>query len=109
MAWFEYCQNNSGGYFDINPDRGIGPRVWIEAPDAAAADSIAGSKGVYFDGCDDGLDCSCCGDRWYGAHGKGERKPEIDKDYDFDWHDKVYLHHADGRIEAVMHPLVEKS
>ena len=20
--------------------------------------------GVYFDGCDIGLDCSCCGDRW---------------------------------------------
>jgi hypothetical protein len=57
--FYTYRQNNSGGSF-------IGPlAVIIEAKNADEADALAEHKaGVYFNGCDDGRDCSCCGDRW---------------------------------------------
>ena len=57
--FYTYRQNNSGGSF-------IGPyAVIIEAKNTDEAYSLAESNaGVYFDGCSDGRDCSCCGDRW---------------------------------------------
>ena len=59
MKFYEYDQNNSGGRF-----RGPAYKVYIEAPSAKVADSIAESQGLYFDGCERGEDCDCCGDRW---------------------------------------------
>lgn len=38
--------------------------VVIEARDADHANEIALLNGIYFDGCESGNDCSCCGDRW---------------------------------------------
>jgi hypothetical protein len=99
--FFEYSQNNSGGSFDIDDAKGIGPRVWIEARDAQEADSLAGRLGIYFDGCESGLDCSCCGDRWSSAWGEGSAEPEISQEYDFNWHDTVYLHRLDGSVERI--------
>lgn len=57
--FYTYRQNNSGGSFN-------GPyAVIIEAKNTDEADALAESKArVYFDGCDNGRDCSCCGDRW---------------------------------------------
>lgn len=63
MKWFTYRQNNSGGSF--HECTGIGVCVIVEARDAEHADQRATEIGVYFDGVDDGLDCPCCGDRWY--------------------------------------------
>jgi hypothetical protein len=40
-------------------------RVIIEASNSDEAIDIAENLGVYFDGCDSGYDCECCGDRWY--------------------------------------------
>lgn len=60
MPFFEFHQNNSGGAFKppaIN--------VIIEADNANEANEKALWHGIYFDGCAYGLDCSCCGDRWY--------------------------------------------
>lgn len=47
----------------------MGPaiEVWIEAESAAEANRLAQYNGLYFDGVDDGIDCDCCGDRWYSA------------------------------------------
>jgi hypothetical protein len=58
--FYTFFQNNSGGHF-------IGPHtVIVEANDAAEANEIAEEKGgVYFDGVIRGMDCECCGDRWY--------------------------------------------
>jgi hypothetical protein len=39
-------------------------RLVIEAFNEKEALSKAEDMGVYFDGCEDGRDCSCCGDRW---------------------------------------------
>jgi hypothetical protein len=101
MAYFEFHQNNSGGSFVVDDARGIGPQMWIEADSVNAANERAETLGLYWDGCSDGRDCSCCGDRWYPAHGDGEPAPEINATYDFRWHDTVYVHHADGRLERI--------
>lgn len=64
--FYEYNQNNSGGSFVV--DKNVCHRLMIEADDQRTADRIAISLGVYFNGCDEGLDCDCCGDRWYSGH-----------------------------------------
>lgn len=59
MKFYSYIQNNSGGGY-------VGPHVLIvEARNAAEANLVAQTHGVYFDGCYRGLDCDCCGDRWH--------------------------------------------
>ena len=62
--WYTFSQNNSGGSFVEDKERGIGGYVIIEAVDAAHANGRAENIGLYFDGCGIGMDCSCCGDRW---------------------------------------------
>ena len=59
MSYFKFRQNNSFGVF-----RGA-PLIFIQADNAADANRIAQNHGVYFNGIADGLDCDCCGDRWY--------------------------------------------
>lgn len=99
--FFEFCQNNSGGFFVTDDERGLGPRVWIEARDKADALNLAVQKGIYFDGVQDGRDCACCGDRWSEYLDAGAEAPSPDGFYDFLWHDTVYVHHLDGRIERL--------
>ena len=101
MAWYEFDQNNSGGSFDIDPSRGIGPSVWIEANEYAEANDIAESLGIYFDGVENDRDCPCCGDRWYRQYGDGSEKPVIYERWAFGWHDEIYLHSRDGVIHAL--------
>lgn len=64
MPWYRFDQNNSGGSFDIEPDKGVGAEVFIEAANPKEANLKAEELGLYFDGVDDGRDCDCCGDRW---------------------------------------------
>jgi hypothetical protein len=59
MSFFHYSQNNSGGGW-----KGPAQHVIIEAEDCDEADSIAEQHGLYFNGCESGEDCGCCGDRW---------------------------------------------
>lgn len=66
--WFEFRQNNSGGRFDHDSEVGIGIYVWVQADNAEHANYRAERIGLYFDGCADGRDCDCCGDRWYAAY-----------------------------------------
>jgi hypothetical protein len=74
-------QNNSYGSYDYpewdgDPDLGgvcayydwqeEPVDVWIMAHDPAEACVLASKHaGVYFDGVSKGMDCDCCGDRWY--------------------------------------------
>lgn len=100
--WFEFSQNNSGGSFDIEPRYGIGPRVWIEAENSDAACDRAENLGIYFNGCDSGQDCPCCGDRWYRPWREdGEDRPSVDLQYDFNWHNEVYVHPLEGPFVVV--------
>ncbi len=63
--FFEFHQNNSGGDFVFEEAEGITHNVIIEARDGEHANSIAEGIGLYWNGCEDGRDCECCGDRWY--------------------------------------------
>jgi hypothetical protein len=83
MKKFTYTQNNSGGVYDF--PKWTGPAdmggvcsasdwqdqqvdVWVMARSEAEADELVQKyAGVYFDGIERGLDCDCCGDRWYRA------------------------------------------
>jgi hypothetical protein len=63
MQFFHYRQNNSGGDF-------VGPiNVFVQADTTEQSDAIAIQNGIYFDGCREGRDCPCCGDRWSRAWG----------------------------------------
>jgi hypothetical protein len=72
--FFTFTQNNSGGAFIRNDD--VSHFVIIEAFSSEEADSKAEKIGVYFDGCNTGRDCNCCGDRWSRAY-EGEDVPLI--------------------------------
>lgn len=63
--FYAFRQNNSGGSFDIDLKSGITRYIIIEANSADHADDRAEEIGLYFNGCDKGWDCECCGDRWY--------------------------------------------
>lgn len=100
--WYHFRQNNSGGSFHIDDERGIGPHVYIEAMNADHANDLAGRIGIYFDGVNTGNDCSCCGDRWSPVSdlGRWDSSDEIKitDDYAFHWHDTVYAHGIDGTL-----------
>lgn len=70
--FYEYRQNNSGGSFIIDEDRGLSVEVIVEADSVADADRRAESIGLYWKGCRDGRDCTCCGDRWSQFWGWGD-------------------------------------
>lgn len=96
--FFEFDQNNSGGNFVIDDERGLGPSVWIEAADADSANAKAENIGIYFDGCQYGRDCDCCGDRWHRAWREGaDELPTTNTARG--WHDTVYVHMLDGTIK----------
>ena len=66
MGFYELSQNNTGGLFDV--DDKVCHRLFIEADSEDSAKDIAESLGCYWDGVDSGIDCECCGDRWYGVN-----------------------------------------
>ena len=63
--FYEFSQNNSGGSFVT--DSKLCHRLFIEAKNEEEAIEIAESLGCYWNGVNEGLDCPCCGDRWYNS------------------------------------------
>ena len=112
--FYEYNQNNSGGSFDFDASMGITHHVIIEANSPEEANHKAEDIGLYFDGCDKGLDCPCCGDRWYPMWREEAGDPvpsiygtplsEYVVDYSFFlWmgnDPECFVHYSDGRVEA---------
>lgn len=109
LKWFEYRQNNSGGSFTYDPQNGISVNVYIQAQDAREADYKAEAIGLYWDGCQSGMDCDCCGDRWYPQNrywGDGDPVDEVpgpDEPFDEEqhWHKwidgyETFVHRYDG-------------
>lgn len=74
--FYEFDQNNSGGAFTTDEERGISLTVIIEASSADEANEIAGRIGLYFDE-DYVYDCSCCGPRWGAQYGEGTAVPMV--------------------------------
>ena len=110
MKWYHLSQNNSGGHFDVDPDRGIGANLFIQAENAQAANDRAEEIGCYWNGVDDGSDCSCCGDRWYPIseynssdepeqYGKPVSPVPLEKATKY-FGKPSFLHYADGTISA---------
>lgn len=64
--FYEFSQNNTGGSFDV--DSKLCHRLIIEADSIEEAVSRAEQLGCYWDGVEKGMDCDCCGDRWYQAY-----------------------------------------
>lgn len=109
--FWTFSQNNTGGSFDFDEAAGITNFVVVEANDADDAKERAEKIGLYWNGCDDGRDCPCCGDRWSEPWGDGEVEPMIyssrPSDYDsgafaIRWMKparEICVHHIDGRKE----------
>ena len=109
--FYHFRQNNSGGYFDENNNVCI--NVFIEAHSDSEANLLADNFGIYFDGCEQGIDCSCCGDRWYPVDksdgekelvifdNNSEKKVDIKKVFASMYSDKCIIHYLDGRKEII--------
>lgn len=110
--FFHFAQNNSGGSFDFELNK-YSHHVIIEARNAEHANALAEELGLYFDGCENGIDCDCCGDRWYQVHSDdGDdvplvygKPPEIHEDA---WFGKdqphTYVHFLDGTTKGYYNP-----
>lgn len=105
--FYEYRQNNSGGMFTDSEKEGLSEYVIIEAMNAEQANGRAEEKGIYFDGCDSGNDCPCCGDRWYRADESdgsdvpsiyGKPLADMEKSY---FQECCFVHYLDGKFEKI--------
>ena len=106
--FWTFDQNNSGGSFDFDEKSGITHYVIIEASSKSDAVKRAYDIGIYFDGCAEGRDCPCCGDRWHEPWGDdGDDAPllygqPLSKATGFQWMPdgkEIAVHYADERIE----------
>lgn len=106
--FFTFDQNNSGGSFDYDGERGITHYVIIEAADRHQAVDRAEEIGLYFDGVSDGRDCPCCGDRWSRPWQDPTDAPEVwgnpvsqarSSGFFRNGQKEIAVHYADGRIE----------
>lgn len=104
--FYTFSQNNSGGHFRNDEEKGIGEYVIIEAISHTHANGLAEDLGIYFDGCQYGSDCPCCGDRWYSVReNDGYDVPSIYgtpvEETKTSWYrEKAYVHYLDGTIET---------
>lgn len=75
--FFTFDQNNTGGGYVENDS--VCRYVIIQADNFEDANSIAETVGIYFDGCESGIDCDCCGDRWdrQSSNNDGTVLPEL--------------------------------
>lgn len=99
--FFHFSQHNSGGTYHEDEYAGLPPEVWVEARNATEANNLAESIGIYFDGVERGLDCSCCGDRWYRVWPDNEGYDMPDPDYLYHGRPLAYVHHLDGSITTL--------
>ena len=102
--FYEVDQNNSGGCFDV--DDKVCHRLFIEADSLDEATLKAEELGCYWDGVSNGIDCPCCGDRWYGVDKIDLEKIKEYQVRDFygkkSWFDKY------GKYTVVEEPVYEK-
>lgn len=111
--FYTFNQNNSGGWFDHEELEGIGHYVVVEATDANHALDRAERIGLYFNGCDTGRDCPCCGDRWsdFQRDEDGTDSPEVygekyvacesDDEAYISWGIPSYVHYIGGEFKKL--------
>lgn len=91
-------QNNSGGIFDHNPEKGVGYLICVEAVDREHAKARIEKV---IDSYPASYDCPCCGDRWsIWLDDEGTEEPSYyDCPLTGGWGIPSYIHYLDGRIE----------
>ena len=104
--FYHFNQNNSGGSFHFNEEKGITHHVVIESDNASQANYDAEEIGIYFDGYGD---CECCGNRWYPVDDyNGKEFPHVfgkkvtENILLYGWMEpgkEVCVHYKDGRKE----------
>lgn len=104
--FYTYFQNNSKGFLDFFFDEGITDCVIIEASDHVTANKKAEKIGLYFDGCEKGIDCYCCGDRWVRAEEEeGKDFPYVYDDLVSEYvkyhDDEICIHYENGSMEWI--------
>lgn len=104
--FYGFSQNNSGGSFIINDY--VCEYVIIEAFSSDHANERAENVGIYFNGCDTGDDCPCCGDRWNSLWGddEGYDVPSlygepVENMYASYYRNSCIVHYLDGRSEKI--------
>lgn len=107
--YYTYRQNNSGGSFYVNDKVSI--YVIIQALSARDANHRAEDIGIYFDGCNQGMDCPCCGDRWGDMYNEedGTVEPEIygsdPRNHETRWVAEgevfCYIYHLNGTVTEI--------
>lgn len=107
MPYWDFRQNNTGGSFTLPAHT-----VVIEADDDEDANARAEAVGLYWNGCDDEIDCPCCGDRWYQARGAGTAEPTVygqpvAKSAGGKWN-SILVVHKDGREDRYGFETAEK-
>lgn len=102
--FYTFEQNNTGGTWD----KDLGYVVIIEAENPKQANEKAEEHGLYFNGVMNGIDCPCCGDRWYEVDEYDSIEPdslgeEIEdiKHYQKDWDLSSTIYYANGKIEKI--------
>ena len=112
IKFYHFNQNNSGGSFTENEN--VCKNVFIEAHSADEANLLADNFGIYFDGCDQNIDCSCCGDRWYEVRedsgtkdlviydSNQEKVVNVKKAFKDTFSDKCIIHYLNGTKETVI-------
>lgn len=92
--WYEYNQNNSGGYWQD----GIGQTVLVQATRRAEAEQRASELGIYWGGVASGQDCECCGDRWGCAWDVDDVAERAEEALEWSYDVTVYPLGVDGPI-----------
>jgi hypothetical protein len=109
VSFYTFNQNNSGGSFEFDKRHGISHYVIVEGDSLADVTAFAERIGLYWDGCENGRDCSCCGDRW-SRPWDGEKLDEVPSIYGepigtakaFRWmgdRPEGFVHYKDGTVE----------
>lgn len=93
--FFEFPQNNSGGYYVRDTANGVGESIIVEATDAQHALERLQEIGDKTS-CDFWSWCDCCGERWptFLSDREGLESPEPKYT-----RGEYFVHYLDGRIE----------
>jgi hypothetical protein len=97
--YFLFRQNNSFGTYNV--DKNLAEYVVIEAKSVNDSNKRAENIGIYFDGCRDNIDCSCCGDRWYiccFADAYDSIIDVIENIFSFDSTEQIRVHTMNGNV-----------
>lgn len=101
--FYHFRQSNPGGSFVYDAERGLSTSVYIEADSYEEANERAKALGIYFYGVEQGLDCECCGDRWYPVRSHDEIETPPKKDAPFDEEIFSMKWEGEDRYESFVH------